>query len=379
MKDFKKYEIVDIFTCILESLGITGYLVGGAVRDVYLGVMPLDFDFVSEINEEKHFNISKEIALKLKCKFEYNDFYHTAKFYYKSQDIDFVMARKEIYTGIASKPIVRSSNIYDDLKRRDFSINSMAVMLKKDGFTLLDPFCGMADILNRKIRIMHDESFKDDPTRIFRGIKYAARFGFSFEEHTERKICEAIKNGYVSALKQERIRQEIEILLNEDNAFDAMKFMHSLAILNELVKEDIHINIDLNKNKFIYLNNNDKLIVLLYKNPINIIYNIKEYLGLSQGFISGIIKLKELEDILKNCDETVYSFLFSSYRSYKDEILEILYENDTRIINYIKYKNYIMSKPIDLKGIKEKDRSSFIAGKRAEMMIDYINGGYQDV
>src|SRR5439155_1131305 len=130
--------------------------------------------------------------------------------------VDVVTARTEFYDAPAALPTVEHATIREDLFRRDFTINAMAVSLKGDDLgRLVDPFGGRRDIESRTIRVLHNLSFIDDPTRIFRAIRYENRLGFAMESHTERLARSCIEMGLVGDVSSSRLRDELQALLSE--------------------------------------------------------------------------------------------------------------------------------------------------------------------
>lgn len=371
---FLNNEIVYTFCDIFNSLGIKAYLVGGAIRDLLMGLEPLDFDFVCELSENEHSKVSEEIAKVLNCDFKYNIYYHTSKFLYKGLDIDFVMARKEKYEGIASKPIVMPSNIYDDLKRRDYTINSIAVSLKDKTFEIIDPFKGCDDIKSKKIKVIYNNSFMDDPTRIFRGLKYASRLKFDFEVNTERLIKEALIKGYIMYVPKGRIRNEFELLLKEDSALFTLKIIDRFNIINYILNSNVNINTNYDKIKFNKLSFDEKLSAVFYENSIELIKDIKESLNLNQNFIYNVLALKSLKEKILNNDFEVYKFLFT-LKKVKDDLLDVVFGNDERIKNYIQYKNYLTIDKDNIINLSENKRKEYIANKKAENILKLLNGG----
>ncbi|QCX32662.1 CCA tRNA nucleotidyltransferase [Caloramator sp. E03] len=374
---FLNYEIVKTFSSIFELLNINGYLVGGAVRDILMGFEPIDFDFLSELDENEHYETTIKIAEILKCDFKYNSFFHTAKFFYKGFDVDFVMARSEKYLDTSSKPIIKSAGIIEDLKRRDFTINSIAVSLKDEKFEIIDPFNGIEDIKNKKLKILHKKSFKDDPTRIFRGIKYASRFEFDFEDKTKKSLEEALYRGYLLKLPRSRIRLEMESLFNEKNVLLSCAFLKRYKILESIIKSNIYIFTDYDKIKFSRLSFKDKLILIFYKNEEEVLNSLKDFLCLGENFIDEVINIKNIENKLLKCDFEVYKYLFNK-RNIKDEVLDVAFEKDIRIQNYIKYKNLIKIDISDILNLPEEKRKEYISLKKAESMITLQKIGGQD-
>ena len=283
MEDIFKYEIVQKIYNIADKFNVRLYLVGGAVRDVIIGSNPVDFDFTAEADEKTHKLIAENIAADLNCKFDYNNYYHTSKFKYNGYEIDLVMARSEKYNGIAERPVIKKSNIEDDLARRDFTVNTLAVEL--DNKKLLDYHKGLNDIKDKKIRVLHDNSFRDDPTRIFRGIKYAARFGFKFEDKTFNLTKEAVDKGYISCLKKGRIASEINGLIKDKNPSSVLYYLEELGIFDSLIGLHVIINRNLDEN-FDKLDLTSKYVLIFKKNNPDIILKLYEILCLKKRFLA---------------------------------------------------------------------------------------------
>jgi tRNA nucleotidyltransferase/poly(A) polymerase len=374
-----KYDIIKLFAKIFNSLGISAYLVGGAVRDLLLDINPLDFDFVGEIDEQRHFDVAREISQRLNCSYDYNKNYHTAKFNYRGNDIDFVMARKEYYDGIAAKPRVYSSCLFDDLKRRDYTVNSMAVSLDQSrGCEIIDPFNGRNDLENKIIKVLHDKSFRDDPTRVFRGIKYAGRFGFNFDEETSDLIVDCVNNNYISYLRAERIKQEIFNILAEASSIKSFDFIEKYNILDKLIKSNVKINLDINKQIFNKLDNNRKLVVLLYKNDLETLNKIKSVLNLGNSIIEYSYKLKDIGKVLNSNDKDVYTYIFKNQNNIDERIVSTIFYKDTRLQNYFKYRGKIK---IDKKRLSYVDKTQIeelILNKKLSMFNIYLSGGNKD-
>jgi tRNA nucleotidyltransferase (CCA-adding enzyme) len=139
--------------------------------------------------------------------------------YGENERVDVVTARTEFYDAPAALPTVEHATIREDLFRRDFTINAMAVSLKGDDFgRLVDPFGGRRDLAAKTIRVLHNLSFIDDPTRIFRAIRYESRYRFRMDEHTQRLARGTIDMGLVGDLSSARLRDELVALLEEGDA-----------------------------------------------------------------------------------------------------------------------------------------------------------------
>jgi len=232
-----KFSLTDI-TVLDKIIDITSkkkircYLVGGAVRDVILGKVPKDLDFVVDKKAE---NISSEIAIELNGEVLSNSEFGTSKLSVKKSMYDIANARSETYAHPGALPKVTRNSIDKDLWRRDFSINSIAIQLTKDeDWQILDPTDGLADVSHGIIRVLHDKSFVDDPTRIFRAVKYSIRFGFSIDKKTKKLIGECIKSNYINKISGNRILSEVSQILEEDHFKTSIQLLSSLGILSSI-------------------------------------------------------------------------------------------------------------------------------------------------
>ena len=193
------------------------YLVGGTVRDILLGEPNFDVDIAVEGDA---IALARSVGETLSGRVRAHRKFGTAVVLYgDDQRVDIVTARTEFYDAPAALPSVEHATIREDLFRRDFTINAMAVSLKGDDFgRLVDPFQGRRDLEAKTIRVLHNLSFIDDPTRIFRAIRYESRYGFSMDEHTQRLARGTIEMGLVGDLSSARLRDELVALLEEGDA-----------------------------------------------------------------------------------------------------------------------------------------------------------------
>jgi tRNA nucleotidyltransferase (CCA-adding enzyme) len=193
------------------------YLVGGTVRDILLGEPNFDVDIAVEGDA---IGLARSVADALDGRVRAHSKFGTAVVVYgDDQRIDVVTARTEFYHAPAALPSVEHATIREDLFRRDFTINAMAVSLKGEDFgRLVDPFHGRRDLEAKTIRVLHNLSFIDDPTRIFRAIRYESRHGFRMDEHSQRLARGTIEMGVVGDLSSARLRDELIALLEEGDA-----------------------------------------------------------------------------------------------------------------------------------------------------------------
>jgi len=193
------------------------YLVGGTVRDILLGERSFDVDVAVEGDAVA---FAEALAEALGGRVRAHRKFGTAVVLYgHGGRVDVVTARTEFYDAPAALPTVEHATIREDLYRRDFTINAMAVSLKGEDFgRLVDPFGGRRDLEQRTIRVLHNLSFIDDPTRIFRAVRYESRLGFAMNDHTQRLARGTVEMGLVGDLSSARLRDELVALLEEADA-----------------------------------------------------------------------------------------------------------------------------------------------------------------
>jgi tRNA nucleotidyltransferase (CCA-adding enzyme) len=207
------------------SKGLRLYLVGGAVRDLLLGRPSLDLDLVVEGDA-----LALLPDLGWQGRLRRFPAFGTAKLLGEGWSLDLASARKESYPRPGALPRVGPGTLQDDLFRRDFALNALAVDLSPPGLgEVLDPFGGRQDTERGLIRVLHERSFQDDATRILRAIKYAARFGFRLEARTRRFILR--DKGYLEAISGDRLRRELVLILEEDAPEKALALARRLSIL----------------------------------------------------------------------------------------------------------------------------------------------------
>ncbi len=213
------------------------YLVGGIVRDLFLGRANFDLDFVSlapawELARrlrpvfEQHFGPDKVKLL------EHSAFGTARLDAGEALHLDFATARHETYAHPAALPTVAfPASLEQDLRRRDFTINALA--LSPDG-GLYDPFDGLRDLREGWLRVLHPLSFVDDPTRMVRGLRFAARFGYHFEPITLQLFEEALAGGYFGLLSAERKRNELRLVLKEAHRAKGLALLQQSGLLSAL-------------------------------------------------------------------------------------------------------------------------------------------------
>ena len=205
---------INKITLLARQKRVSVCLVGGYVRDLIIGHLSSDMDLVIEPDAV---DFAQAVQKILPGKLKIFEQFKTAKLIIeKTFQIDFATARTEVYESPAALPKVSAGDLKDDLLRRDFTVNSLAVSLNTEDYgCLIDCSNGLQDIKDKKIRVLHDRSFIDDPTRIFRAIRFEQRLGFEIEEHTLDLIAGAVSNKMIDKLDRYRFHNEIELIKRE--------------------------------------------------------------------------------------------------------------------------------------------------------------------
>ncbi len=209
---------------LLQEIGRFGaelsqpvYVVGGFVRDLLIGHETLDIDIVVEGDAV---DFAHQLAEVWASKVQLHHQFKTATITRRDGlKLDFVSARNETYPSPGALPSVEYGTITEDLRRRDFSINALAIRLQPNTFgELVDCTDGLQDLGAGRIRVLHAQSFIDDPTRIFRAIRYEGRYNFQITESDRQRILDAIDQGILDLISGQRIRNEIDHILSEEAA-----------------------------------------------------------------------------------------------------------------------------------------------------------------
>jgi len=234
MKEYLKklpQEIQDLISLAGEVAGrhkMPAYLVGGFVRDLILGVQNLDLDIAVEGDGIK---FAEDFGRILKAKITRHQHFGTATLVINPDlKIDIATARKEFYPEPAHLPVISASGLRDDHFRRDFTINAMAIAINGDNFgELVDFFGGRADLKKKSIRILHELSFIDDPTRILRAVRFEKRYNFKIEPKTLKFLKEAVKLKMLQKVQPQRVRDDLILILKEKDPVKVLKRLEQLA------------------------------------------------------------------------------------------------------------------------------------------------------
>ena len=316
------YKLVDQRFSNLEI-----FIVGGAIRDILLGINPSEIDFCIKGNIEefkKYIDTQKDIKKIKVSEFE------TYKLLFKDKIYDFSVTREESYIPKGSLPKIDKFNvsIEKDLFRRDFSINSIAININKINEDVIDPFNGYEDLKNSLIKINHEESFLDDPTRIFRAIKFSKRLNFKIDANTEKNLKGSIFN--LKKLSAERIKNEIEKISYEKNCKNILIELRNLGALKyfyDFDPSDIKFNVK-------DISNWDILIFEIVKKDIQ----------QSDTFFSNYNLEKKLKDKIKNM-----IFISNLNNKYGKNLIKKIHMNEFEILNKVKIEDIISFTYLDIK------------------------------
>ena len=208
------------------------YLVGGPVRDLLLDRPAKDLDLVVEGDAASlAFEVAKELAGEVTS---YRQF-GTATVKVDQMRLDLATARRETYPRPGALPQVKPSTIDEDLKRRDFTINAMAIGLSEPGLgRLLDPTSGLKDLELGQIRALHPQSFQDDATRMLRAVRYEQRLSFHLEPETQDWLLQDLEEGMLATVSADRLRREVDFMLKEEWPATVLMRAGQLEILRKL-------------------------------------------------------------------------------------------------------------------------------------------------
>jgi tRNA nucleotidyltransferase (CCA-adding enzyme) len=240
----KIFEVLKLIGKVASDLNFQAYLVGGSVRDLLRGEANLDIDIVIEGDG---ISFAQTLGARIHAKVRVHQRFGTAVIITDLLKFDVATARTEYYESPGALPKVETSSIKKDLYRRDFTINALAIRLNSEHFgQLLDFFGGLRDLREKNIRILHNLSFIEDPTRAFRAIRFSERFGFKISKHTRNLIKTAEKINLFTRLSGSRLYDELNLLfieteplkaINRLDSFDLLKFIHPNLKITDSLKE----------------------------------------------------------------------------------------------------------------------------------------------
>ncbi len=232
MKQHLQHPLFSVVSKTAGEQNVQAYAIGGFVRDILLKRASKDIDIVVIGNG---IEFAENIAKKLKVKLAVFKNFGTAMLRYKDVEVEFVGARKESYRSHSRKPIVENGTLEDDQKRRDFTINALAIALHPDQLgELLDPFDGVKDMQQKLIRTPLNpvETFSDDPLRMLRAIRFATQLNFTIDP----VALEAIKTNVerIAIISQERITEELNKIILAPKPSIGFKYLFDTGLLKKI-------------------------------------------------------------------------------------------------------------------------------------------------
>ena len=325
-----------------DALGWKIYCVGGSVRDLLLKKNTFDLDILVEdhgLEFARHLAREEKGTLKL-----YRRFATAMVIMPGGIKVDITTTRGEFYSEPGALPEVIPGSFEEDIRRRDFTINAMAFSLNRGEFgRLIDLTGGLEDLDAGIIRVLHADSFRDDPTRIFRAVRFQQRLGFSIESRTEELMRTAVDLKLFEKVSPERLRHELELIFKEADPpgaiesmarYDELRFIHSrLAYSNELKSQLYRIreNHDWFRKKFegegisrfrLYFG------ALLFSLPVDAIIETGKKFNLSFKFLGQLTAVKKRSEealrILSSPEELFPSKVYSLLRGIDSEIILII-------------------------------------------------------
>lgn len=223
----RAWAAVQTAVSLAEGRGLDLYLVGGGVRDLLLGAAHLDVDLVVEGDA---LGLAGAVAERLGARLVTHPRFGTAVVEGDGFRLDLARARSERYERPGALPTVRPASLADDLARRDFTINAIALCLTgARAGELLDPYGGQDDLARRRLRVLHDRSFQDDATRILRAVRYAGRLAFRLDPKTAALLRRDL--SYLGTISGARLRHELERIALEERAAQIVRLAARLCVL----------------------------------------------------------------------------------------------------------------------------------------------------
>ena len=282
-------KLLKEFGQIAQENGLKIWAVGGFARDFVLHKKTKDIDICVEKDTAPLIEYCQN---NKGAKVQYFSNFGTARVIFKDGfKLDFVRCRKEIYPKPAALPVVSKATIKEDLFRRDFTCNALALsLLPTEFFKIYDLYGSSKDIKNKKVSVLHSKSFEDDPTRLYRALRFAARLKFTLSKETENLFKTAVKKEYISLLSAARKSNEIIKFLEEKQPSKIFNLIKKYKAQSLICKDFIaHKNID----KFKKLDERLALLILSQKAPqafLNTFQINKEKLLLTNSLLKFFLK-----------------------------------------------------------------------------------------
>lgn len=289
-------HLLNKLNLIAENTDISFYMIGGAVRDMILGKHNItDIDIAVEKRFSRFINMFIEETKPDKY---YISPLKTARISFGTVNVDIVTARKEYYDKPGMMPVIKASHIDDDIRRRDFTINSIAYNIRTN--TYYDPLKGMEDLKKGIIRENRPNLFEEDPTRIFRLIRYSRRLGFRIETDTENDLLSSLKSKHLfKYVSKSRISSEFKLIMKENNTLLCLEDIMSMNLMNIITGTHVNMNTDNYDSSSSLLGN---IVMIFLNNDIETILIIADILN-NGARKSQIADIKNIHAYINNQDE----------------------------------------------------------------------------
>ncbi len=352
-------EFARVVGQVCQELGFRGYLVGGVVRDLLMGRQIWDLDFVVEGDGIK---VAERFAEYYGVDTHPFPDFGTAHLKVGEFKVEFATTRRETYPHPGAYPVVEPTSLREDLLRRDFTINAMAIsVMEKDFGTLIDYFGGLRDLKGKLIRILHPLSFVEDPVRILRALRFAGRFDFKLSKSTEKAMLSALSMHLLKHASKGRLLKELTLAFREEKLLEILKFYKQYKILEELIEgfrwsPDLELNLE-------------KLREVVAWHRIEFSHKNVEY-----GWLYLVLLLKGIkgEDFLKEIGAPAWvRELYHIYREQGKEVIRKLYQAQKPSEIYLTLKKF--SEPFYiLLAVEESLRSKLILymNKLSKLKVD---------
>jgi len=218
---------------IARSLDFRAYIVGGVVRDILLRKEVWDLDFVVEGDAVR---VAEELAKRWGVRVHPFPEFGSAHLKVGMIKVEFATARRETYPRPGAYPKVERASLKEDLIRRDFTVNAMAISVNPEDFgTLIDYFGGVRDLKDGIIRVLHPVSFIEDPVRVLRALRFAGRLGFKLSKSTERLLKQAVSLGLIEEAPRGRITNELRLALREERFVEILSLYRKYKVLEQVI------------------------------------------------------------------------------------------------------------------------------------------------
>ncbi len=217
-----------------QEIGYRAYLVGGVVRDMLLKRPVWDLDLVVEGDAIR---LACELARDSGVDCHAFEQFGTAHIKLQGHKLEFATTRRETYPHPGSYPLVEWASLREDLLRRDFTINAMALSINPENFgTLIDYFGGLRDLKDKVIRVLHPMSFVEDPVRILRALRFAGRFGFKLSKGTEKLLIKAVRIGVLKKAPRGRLLNELRLAMREERFLEIIGLYKKYGVLEQVLE-----------------------------------------------------------------------------------------------------------------------------------------------